>query len=201
MPSYASAGVDIDAGNKTVNLIKSKVAETHNNAVLTGLGAFGALFDLKEIINSYKEPVLVQSIDGVGTKLIVAEMAKSFYGVGIDIVNHSCNDILVMGAKPLTFLDYVANEKLNPEIVAEMVAGMADACKENAMSLVGGETAEMPGTYLPGQHDIAGSITGVVDKEKIITGEKISDGDFIIGIASNGLHTNGYSLARKVFFQ
>ncbi|MCH2227537.1 MAG: phosphoribosylformylglycinamidine cyclo-ligase [Candidatus Caenarcaniphilales bacterium] len=200
MPSYASAGVDIDAGNKTVNMIKSKVAETHNSSVLTGLGSFGALFDLKEIINNYDEPVLVQSIDGVGTKLIVAEMAQSFYGVGQDIVNHSVNDILVMGSKPLTFLDYVANEKLKPEVVAEMVSGMADACKESGMALVGGETAEMPGTYLPGQHDIAGTITGVVEKSKIITGEKISKGDIIIGIASNGLHTNGYSLARKIFF-
>ncbi|NQY81112.1 MAG: phosphoribosylformylglycinamidine cyclo-ligase [Candidatus Caenarcaniphilales bacterium] len=200
MSSYASAGVDIDAGNKTVDLIKSKVAETHNSSVLTGLGSFGALFDLKEIVNNYDEPVLVQSIDGVGTKLIIAEMAQSFYGVGQDIVNHSINDILVMGAKPLTFLDYVANEKLKPEIVAEMVSGMADACKESGMALVGGETAEMPGTYLPGQHDIAGTITGVVEKSKIITGEKISEGDIIIGIASNGLHTNGYSLARKIFF-
>ena len=200
MSKYASAGVDIDAGNTTVKLIKEKVAQTHTNAVLTGIGSFGSLFDLKELINQYQEPVMVQSIDGVGTKLIIAEMAQSFYGVGVDIVNHSVNDILVMGAKPITFLDYIANEKLKPEIVAEMVSGMADACKDNNIALVGGETAEMPGTYLPGQHDIAGAITGIVDKSKIITGENIKEGDLVLGIASNGLHTNGYSLARKVFF-
>ena len=198
---YTDAGVDIEAGHEVVNRIKDKVKATHTSSVLTGIGSFGALYDLKEIVNSYKEPVLVQSIDGVGTKLIVAEMMGVYDTVGKDIVNHSCNDIVAMGAKPITFLDYVAHEKLNPEIMDKMVSGMAEACKENNVSLIGGETAEMPGVYLPGQHDIAGCITGIVDRNKIITGEKISEGDIIFGFASNGLHTNGYSLARKLIFE
>ncbi len=197
---YTDAGVNIEAGQEVVNRIKDKVKSTHTSSVLTGIGSFGALYDLKEIVNSYKEPVLVQSIDGVGTKLIVAEMMGVYDSVGKDIVNHSCNDIVAMGARPITFLDYVAHEKLNPEIMEDMVAGMADACKENKVSLIGGETAEMPGVYLPGQHDIAGCITGIVDRNKIITGEKIQEGDIIFGLASNGLHTNGYSLARKLIF-
>ena len=198
---YTDAGVDIEAGHEVVNRIKDKVKATHTSSVLTGIGSFGALYDLKEIVNNYKEPVLVQSIDGVGTKLIVAEMMGVYNSVGKDIVNHSCNDIVAMGAKPITFLDYVANEKLNPEIMDKMVSGMADACKENNVSLIGGETAEMPGVYLKGQHDIAGCITGIVDRNKIITGEKISEGDMVFGFASNGLHTNGYSLARKLIFE
>jgi phosphoribosylformylglycinamidine cyclo-ligase len=198
---YAASGVDITAGSKTIDLIKDKVSSTHNPEVLVGLGSFGALFDLKQIIQDYKEPVLVQSMDGVGTKLIIAEMLNKFDTVGIDIVNHSCNDIVVMGAKPLTFLDYVAHEKLNPQVMATIVAGMADACKLHELALVGGETAEMPGVYLPGRHDIAGCITGVVEKQEIISGKNIQVGDLILGINSNGLHTNGYSLARKILFE
>ena len=197
---YTQAGVDIEAGHEVVNRIKDKVKATHTASVLTGIGSFGALYDLKEIINKYTEPVLVQSIDGVGPKLIVAEMMNVYDSVGKDIVNHSCNDIVAMGAKPITFLDYVAHQKLDPEVMEKMVSGMSDACKENNVSLIGGETAEMPGVYLPGQHDIAGCITGIVEKNKIITGEKIQSGDIIFGFASNGLHTNGYSLARKLFF-
>ena len=197
---YKSAGVDIDAGNKAIELIKDKVKNTHSKDVLTGIGSFGSLFSLKNIISDYEDPVMVQSIDGVGTKTIIARKMKKYNTIGIDLVSACANDILVMGARPLTFLDYIANDKLNPEIVSELVEGMAKACEETGVSLVGGETAEMPDTYLPGEHDLVGIITGVVDKNKIITGAKISEGDILIGLPSNGLHTNGYSLARKVFF-
>ncbi len=198
--SYAQSGVDIEAGNRTISLIKEGVNATHSKHVLNKIGAFAALFDIKEASQGYKHPILVQSIDGVGTKLIIAEMLDSFASVGEDIVNHSCNDIVVLGAKPLTFLDYIANEKLNPEHVSEMVGGMVKACKEAGLSLVGGETAEMPGTYISGKHDIAGCITGIVEKDQIITGKSIKPGDIVFGLGSSGLHTNGYSLARKVLF-
>ncbi|MDQ5971272.1 MAG: phosphoribosylformylglycinamidine cyclo-ligase [Patescibacteria group bacterium] len=197
---YTQAGVDIEAGNETVRRIKADVASTHTSAVLTGIGSFGGLYDLSEIIKNYKNPVLVQSIDGVGTKLSVARMMNKYDTVGEDIVNHCCDDLLAMGARSLTFLDYVAHDKLDPNVMAAMVGGMAKACRENGVSLIGGETAEMPGTYMTGEHDIAGSITGVVEKDKIITGEKIIDGDILLGLPSSGLHTNGYSLARKILF-
>ena len=198
---YKSAGVDIDAGNHAVDLIKDKVKSTHSKEVLTGIGSFGSLFNLKDVLIKYKEPVMVQSIDGVGTKTIIARKMNKFNTIGIDLLSACANDILVMGAKPLTFLDYIANDKLNPKIVAEIVEGMTNACKDTGVSLVGGETAEMPDTYLPGEHDLVGIITGIVDKEKIITGENISPGDILVGLPSNGLHTNGYSLARKIFFE
>jgi phosphoribosylformylglycinamidine cyclo-ligase len=199
--AYKDAGVDIEAGNETVERIKASVASTHTPEVLTGIGSFGALYDIGAITKGYNEPVLVQSIDGVGTKLIVAEKMHSYCGVGADIVNHCCDDILAMGAKPLTFLDYVANEKLDPSVMADFVGGMSDACREAGVALIGGETAEMPGVYLPGAHDIAGVITGVVERSKIITGENIAEGDVLLGLASSGLHTNGFSLARKVLFE
>jgi len=198
--AYAQAGVNIEAGNETVRRIKDKVKKTFSSHVLTGIGSFGALYDIKSALEPYHHPVLVQSIDGVGTKLSVARMMAKYDTVGMDIVNHCCNDILAMGARPLTFLDYVANEKLDPQVVEDIVAGMAESCSQNGVSLIGGETAEMPGTYAPGEHDIAGCITGVVEKDKIITGETIVPGDIVIGFASNGLHTNGYSLARKILF-
>ena len=198
---YKSAGVDIKAGNEAVNLIKEKVKSTHAKEVLTGIGSFGSLYSIKEILSDYVNPVLVQSIDGVGTKTIIARKMKKFNTIGIDLLSACANDILVMGAKPLTFLDYIANDRLNPIIVDKIVEGMAKACKETGVSLVGGETAEMPDTYLPGEHDLVGVITGVVDKDKIITGENISPGDVLVGLPSNGLHTNGYSLARKIFFK
>tara|TARA_A100000164_G_C21840789_1_gene740027 strand:+ start:1 stop:1038 length:1038 start_codon:yes stop_codon:yes gene_type:complete len=197
---YRSAGVDIDAGNEAVDRIKDKVRSTFTNNVLTGLGSFGSLFDLKPILKEYNNPVMVQSIDGVGTKTIIARKLDKFDTIGIDLLSACANDILVMGAKPLTFLDYIANDKLKPAIVEEIVSGMVTACKDTGVSLVGGETAEMPDTYLPGEHDLVGIITGVVEKEKAITGEKISPGDIVLGLPSSGLHTNGYSLARKVFF-
>ena len=198
---YKSAGVDIEAGNEAVNLIKEKVKSTHTKEVLTGIGSFGSLYSIKEILSDYVNPVLVQSIDGVGTKTIIARKMKKFNTIGIDLLSACANDILVMGAKPLTFLDYIANDRLNPMIVDKIVEGMAKACKETGVSLVGGETAEMPDTYLPGEHDLVGVITGIVEKDKIITGKNISPGDVLVGLPSNGLHTNGYSLARKIFFK
>ena len=198
---YKSAGVDIDAGNEAVDRIKDGVKSTFTSNVLTGLGSFGSLYDLKPILENYNHPVMVQSIDGVGTKTIIARKMEKFDTIGIDLLSAAANDILVMGARPLTFLDYIANDKLKPEIVEEIVSGMVKACKETGVSLVGGETAEMPDTYLPGEHDLVGIITGVVEKEKIITGENIKPSDMVLGLPSNGLHTNGYSFARKLFFE
>ena len=197
---YKSAGVDIDAGNEALGRIKDGVKSTFTSNVLTGLGSFGSLYDLKPILENYDHPVMVQSIDGVGTKTIIARKLGKFDTIGIDLLSAAANDILVMGARPLTFLDYIANDKLKPEIVEEIVSGMVKACKETGVSLVGGETAEMPGIYLPGEHDLVGIITGVVEKEKIITGENIKAGDVVLGLPSSGLHTNGYSFARKLFF-
>ena len=197
---YKSAGVDIEAGNIAVDLIKDKVKTTFSKNVLTGIGSFGSLFSLRSILKDYEDPVMVQSIDGVGTKTIIARKMNKFNTIGIDLVSACANDILVMGAKPITFLDYIANDKLDPNRISEIVEGMVSACRETGVSLVGGETAEMPDTYLPGEHDLVGVITGVVDRNKIITGENICPGDVLLGLPSNGLHTNGYSLARKVFF-
>ena len=198
--NYKAAGVDIDAGNEAVARIKDGVKTTFTSNVLTGLGSFGSLYDLKPILETYDNPVMVQSIDGVGTKTIIARKLKKFDTIGMDLLSACANDILVMGARPLTFLDYIANDKLKPHIIEEIVSGMVKACKETGVSLVGGETAEMPDTYLPGEHDLVGIITGVVEKDKIITGESIKPGDVVLGLPSNGLHTNGYSLARKLFF-
>ena len=198
---YKSAGVNIDAGNEAVERIKDGVKSTFTSNVLTGLGSFGSLYDLKPILENYENPVMVQSIDGVGTKTIIARKMGKFDTIGIDLLSAAANDILVMGAQPLTFLDYIANDKLNPETVEEIVSGMVKACRETGVSLVGGETAEMPDTYLPGEHDLVGIITGVVEKDMIITGETILSGDVVLGLPSNGLHTNGYSFARKLFFE
>ena len=197
---YKSAGVDIAAGNEAVSRIKNAVESTFSPAVLTGIGSFGSLYDLKAIVQDYKNPVLVQSIDGVGTKMMVASKMKKFDTIGADLVSATTNDIIVLGAKPLTLLDYIANDKLSPDVVEQIVLGMVAACAENGISLVGGETAEMPGTYLPGEHDLVGVITGIVDKEKVILGKNITPGDVVLAFASSGLHTNGYSLARKLFF-
>jgi len=198
---YKSAGVNIDAGNKSVELIKKSVKSTFNKNVLTGIGGFGSLYNLKNIIAEYENPILVQSIDGVGTKTIIACNMKKYDTIGIDLVSACCNDITVMGAQPLTFLDYIANDKLNPIIIKEIVDGMSSACRENDIALVGGETAEMPDTYLPNEHDLVGVITGIVDKKDIIDGSKIYTGDVVLGLPSTGLQTNGYSLARKIFFE
>tara|TARA_Y100001947_G_scaffold158815_1_gene173256 strand:- start:1654 stop:2691 length:1038 start_codon:yes stop_codon:yes gene_type:complete len=198
---YKSAGVNINTGNEAVDLIKDGVKSTFTSNVLTELGSFGSLYDLKPILENYNNPVMVQSIDGVGTKIIIARKLGKFDTIGIDLLSACTNDIIVMGARPLTFLDYIANDKLEPEIVEEIMSGMVKACKEIDVSLVGGEMAEMPDTYLPGEHDLVGIITGIVEKDKIITGESIKPGDVVLGLPSNGLHTNGYSLARKLFFE
>jgi len=184
-----------------VGRIKDGVKSTFTSNVLTGIGSFGSLYDLKSILENYDNPVMVQSIDGVGTKTIIARKLGKFDTIGIDLLSAAANDILVMGARPLTFLDYIANDKLNPETIEEIVSGMVKACKSTGVSLVGGETAEMPDTYLPGEHDLVGIITGIVEKEKIITGKNIKPGDVLLGLPSNGLHTNGYSFARKLFFE
>ena len=197
---YRSAGVDIDAGNEAIDRIKNKVRSTFSNNVLAGVGGFGSLFDLKPILKDYSDPVMVQSIDGVGTKTIIARKMNKFDTIGIDLVSACANDIVTMGARPLTFLDYIANDTLKPDIIEKIVTGMAGACLDIGVSLVGGETAEMPDTYLPGEHDLVGIVTGVVNKKNIITGDSIRPGDAVLGLPSNGLHTNGYSLARKLFF-
>ena len=199
--NYKDAGVDIEAGNEAVRRIKKAVESTFSKSVLTGIGSFGAMYDLKSIINTYHHPVLVQSIDGVGTKMMVAKMMQKFDTIGIDLVSATANDIIVLGAKPLTLLDYIANDKLNPAIIEQIVMGMVKACRENDISLVGGETAEMPGTYLPGEHDLVGIITGVVEKDAAILGQNITVGDIVVAFPSSGLHTNGYSLARKLLFE
>ncbi|QIV94817.1 phosphoribosylformylglycinamidine cyclo-ligase [Allofrancisella frigidaquae] len=197
---YEDAGVSIEAGNQAVDRMKKHVKKTFTKNVLTGLGSFGSLFSLKDIVNNYKDPVLVQSIDGVGTKTKVAVMCNKFENLGYDLFSAATNDIVVMGAKPITFLDYVAHDKLDPAIMEELVKGMSKACAESGVSLVGGETAEMPGVYQPGEIDMVGVITGIVEKDKIINGENIQQGDVVFGLSSSGLHTNGYSFARKLFF-
>ncbi|MFQ5431481.1 MAG: phosphoribosylformylglycinamidine cyclo-ligase, partial [Nitrospinota bacterium] len=199
--TYKNSGVDIDAGMKTLDLIKKEVRSTATGCVLSGLGAFGGMYDLSEIVKNYREPVLVQSVDGVGTKLMVATMAGYHTTVGEDIVNHGCNDVLCQGAKPITFLDYIAMSKLDPAQAAQIVKGMAKACREAGVSILGGETAELPGMYRDNEYDIAGIVTGVVEKDEIVSGSSIAAGNILVGLASNGLHTNGYSLARKVLFE
>jgi len=197
---YKAAGVDIEAGNEAVRRIKAVVEKTFSPQVLTGIGSFGAMYDLKPLMDTYKHPVLVQSIDGVGTKMIVARMMGKFDTIGADLVSATANDIIVLGAKPLTLLDYIATDKLCPSAIEEIVIGMAQACLENGISLVGGETAEMPDTYREGEHDLVGIITGVVEKDRAILGADIEPGDVVMAFPSSGLHTNGYSLARKLFF-
>lgn len=197
---YKAAGVDIEAGNEAVRRIKKAVESTFSPQVLTGIGSFGSMFDLKPLLQAYRHPVLVQSIDGVGTKMMVATMMQKFDTIGADLVSATTNDIIVLGAKPLTLLDYIANDKLKPQVVEQIILGMVKACRENDIALVGGETAEMPGTYLPGEHDLVGIITGVVEKEEAILGKDITVGDVVVAFPSSGLHTNGYSLARKLLF-
>ncbi len=194
---YKTAGVDISAGEEFVRLIKPEVRQTFTSGVMTDIGAFGGFF--QPDFASYTRPVLVSSIDGVGTKLKVAAEMGRYDTIGACLVNHCVDDILVCGAKPLFFLDYYACGKLIPEMAADIVKGMVAACKENSCALIGGETAEMPGVYATDDFDLAGTIVGVVDQGRIINGAAITEGDVMIGLASNGLHTNGYSLARKVF--
>ena len=193
--TYAAAGVDIDAAARAKALIGQQAKTTHRPEVLSGIGFFGGLFELK----GYEQPVLVSSVDGVGTKLKIAAAMGKHDTIGIDLVNHCVNDILTSGAEPLFFLDYIAMGKLAPEQVAAIATGLAQACREVGCALIGGETAEMPGLYSGEDYDLAGFIIGVVEKEKIIRGITIKAGDAVIGLPSSGLHTNGYSLVRKVF--
>jgi len=193
--TYAKAGVDIDRAARTKKLIAKYASSTFRPEVLSGVGSFGGLFEYK----GYAEPVLVSSVDGVGTKLKIASVLDKHDTVGIDLVNHCINDILTCGAEPLFFLDYIAMGKLVPERVGSIASGLSQACREAGCALIGGETAEMPGLYSGDDYDLAGFIVGVVEKGKIMTGKTIAAGDTIIGLPSSGLHTNGYSLARKIF--
>jgi len=196
--TYKNSGVDIKAGEELVDSIKGMVRQTHSGAVLKDIGGFGGFF--RADFGSMDDPVLISSVDGVGTKLIVAFMAGIYDSVGQDLVNHCVNDIAVCGAQPLFFLDYFSTGKLKQEVGYNVVKGFATACKENGVALIGGETAEMPDIYNPDEFDLAGTIVGVVDRNKIIDGSGIVKGDLLVGFKSNGLHTNGYSLARKVLF-
>lgn len=198
---YKSAGVDIEAGNEAVRRIKSHVSKTHSSAVLTGLGSFGTLFSMKDALAGMSDPVLVQSTDGVGTKTKVTVMAGRYEALGRDLVAAVAGDIVVMGATPLTFLDYLGLHKTEPAIVAALVRGMSDACAEAGIALVGGETAEMPSVYAPGELDVVGFVTGVVERDKVLDGSTIHPGDVLYAVSSSGLHTNGFSLARKLIFE
>lgn len=196
MLTYKESGVNIEEGYKSVKLIKDYAKKTMSEYVLNGLGSFGGMLELPE---GYKKPVLVSGTDGVGTKLDIACKKKKYDTVGIDCVAMCVNDILCHGAKPLFFLDYIACGKLEAEVAASLVKGVSDGCVDSDCALIGGETAEMPGFYKEGDYDIAGFAVGIVDKDKIISGEKIASGDKLIGIKSSGIHSNGYSLVRKVF--
>ena len=197
--TYADAGVDIDRANRTKKRIKYLAHKTFNRGVLSEIGGFGGLFSIDK--QKYLDPVLVSSVDGVGTKLKVAFDMGVHHTVGADLVNHCVNDIAVQGAAPMFFMDYLATGKLEPEVAEKVVEGLAEACKHNGCALIGGETAEMPGFYPDGEYDLAGFIVGVVERDRIITGKAVEVGDVILGLASNGLHTNGYSLARKLLFE
>ena len=196
--SYAAAGVDIDAGNQAVSLMKDAVKATHGPDVLSEVGQFGGLFSTASFAGM-SEPVLVGTMDGVGTKVMIAAQIGQYRTIGHDIVNHCIDDILVQGARPLFFLDYVASSKLDPEMIAEIVTGMAEACTEAGCALLGGETAEMPGVYEKGHFDVVGNLVGVVDRSKVLPLPTIKPGDKVIGLASSGPHTNGYSLIRHIF--
>jgi phosphoribosylformylglycinamidine cyclo-ligase len=196
--TYRDAGVDIEAGDETIRRIKPLVRDTFTPGVLTDIGAFGAFFELD--LAGYERPVLVSSVDGVGTKLKVAFRMHRHDTVGQDLVNHCVNDIAVCGAEPLYFLDYFSTGRLNTDVAIEVVRGFAAACRENGCPLIGGETAEMPDLYQEGEYDLAGMIVGVVEKDRIVDGAEIEAGDVLLGLPSTGLHTNGYSLARRVLF-
>jgi phosphoribosylformylglycinamidine cyclo-ligase len=197
--TYADAGVDISRANRTKQRIKYLAHKTFTRGVLSEIGGFGGIFSIDK--TKYADPLLVSSVDGVGTKLKVAFEMDLHSTVGADLVNHCVNDIAVQGAAPLFFMDYLATGTLDSAVAEKVVEGIADACKHNGCALIGGETAEMPGFYPDGEYDLAGFIVGVVDREKIITGKDVQIGDIILGLASNGLHTNGYSLARKLLFE
>ena len=196
--SYAASGVNIDAGNRAVELMRASVRATYDERVLAGIGAFGGLFDAGAL-KSMRAPVLVASTDGVGTKVKLAAQARRFESIGHDIVNHCLNDILVQGARPLFFLDYLASSRLDSALMAEIVSGMAAACSAAGCALLGGETAEMPGVYAHGEFDVAGTIIGVVERERILPRSDLCAGDVLLGLRSSGPHTNGFALIRAVF--
>ena len=196
--AYTRAGVDVDLGNRLKRQIQSLIKETHGPRVLGKVGGFGGLFQAR--FPGMREPVLVASIDGVGTKLKIAFALDKHDTVGADLVNHCVNDIAVLGARPLFFLDYIGCERLERRTFQELLRGVSRACRSAGCALLGGETAQMPGMYRPGEYDLAGCIVGVVERDKTVDGKKIRPGDAILGLASNGLHTNGYSLARKILF-
>ena len=197
--AYASAGVDVDLGNRLKSHIQSLAKQTHGPCVLGRIGGFGGLFRAK--FSGIREPVLVASIDGVGTKLKIAFAMNKHDTVGADLVNHCVNDVAVLGARPLFFLDYIGCEKLQPRAFDQLLRGFSRACRSAGCALIGGETAQMPGMYRKGEYDLAGCIVGVIDRARIIDGRKIKTGDIVLGLASNGLHTNGYSLARKILLK
>jgi phosphoribosylformylglycinamidine cyclo-ligase len=197
--TYADSGVDIDRAERAKQRIKYLAHRTFTRGVVSEIGGFGGMFAIDR--KKFREPVLVSSVDGVGTKLKIAFMMNVHHTVGGDLVNHCVNDIAVQGAMPLFFMDYLATGALDPEIAAKVVEGIADACKHNGCALIGGETAEMPGFYPKGEYDLAGFIVGIAEKSRVITGEKVEPGDLLVGLPSCGLHTNGYSLARKLFFE
>jgi len=199
MKAYARAGVDIDLGNKVKATLPSLLASTHRREVLGKVGGFGGLFALDT--RRYKQPVLVSSVDGVGTKLKIAFAMDRHDTIGEDLVNHCVNDIAVLGAEPLFFLDYLGTGKLEPHVFTEIIKGFARGCQENRCALIGGETAQMPGFYQPGEYDVSRTIVGVVEKSRMLDGKQIRRGDAVIGLESSGLHTNGYSLARKILFE
>jgi phosphoribosylformylglycinamidine cyclo-ligase len=196
--AYTRAGVDVDLGNRLKRQIQSLIKETHGPRVLGKVGGFGGLFQAR--FPGMREPVLVASIDGVGTKLKIAFALDKHDTVGADLVNHCVNDIAVLGARPLFFLDYIGCERLERRMFQELLRGISRACRSAGCALLGGETAQLPGMYRPGEYDLAGCIVGVVERDKTVDGKKIRPGDAILGLASNGLHTNGYSLARKILF-
>ncbi|HVR97175.1 MAG TPA: phosphoribosylformylglycinamidine cyclo-ligase [Thermoanaerobaculia bacterium] len=196
--AYARAGVDIDAQEKGLARVKKLARSTFTPGVLTEIGSFGGLF--RPDLAGMSEPVLVASADGVGTKLVVARLAGDYSTVGRDLVNHCVNDILVQGAAPLFFLDYLGAGVLDPDRMAELVGGVADGCRENGCALLGGETAEMPGFYQPGDYELVGFIVGMVDRPRMLDGSRVAPGDVLVGLPSSGLHTNGYSLARRILF-
>ena len=197
--TYADAGVDIDRANRTKKRIKYLAHKTFTRGVLSEIGGFGGLFAVDK--QKWVDPILVSSVDGVGTKLKIAFELDVHHTIGADLVNHCVNDIAVQGATPLFFMDYLATGKLAPEVAEKVIEGLAEACKHNGCALIGGETAEMPGFYPDGEYDLAGFIVGAVERERIVTGKTVEVGDVILGLASNGLHTNGYSLARKLLFE
>jgi phosphoribosylformylglycinamidine cyclo-ligase len=198
--SYKDAGVDIEKADHVIASSKKIIQSTFNKNVLSSIGGFGSMYSIKDIVNRYEDPVMVQSIDGVGTKMAVAQKCNNFSFIGFDLVNACCNDVAATGATPLTFLDYIASSSLEPQIVSDIIESVATECKNLGVSLVGGETAEMPGIYHKNEYDLVGIATGIVERKDIVDGSSVKEGDLIMGIPSNGLHTNGYSLARKLIF-